>query len=125
MRVAELKALTTEHGLRGYSRMRKAEIIELIRNKQQGLASWAPDIPKRSVGSVTPSRNGTTPPGGVQAPWVWKTQVAKDPRPAHSLWPLVDQHDPTKLNRLGLDQIVQDSLGSLIHKKWIYLNNKK
>ena len=33
--------------------MRKAEIIELIRNNQQGLASWAPDIPPR---------NGTTRP---------------------------------------------------------------
>ena len=51
MRAAELKALTREPGLRGYSWMRKAEIIELIRNNQQGLASWAPDIPPR---------NGTT-----------------------------------------------------------------
>ena len=56
MRVAELKALAREHGLRGYSRMRKSEIIELIRNNQQ---SWAPDIPPN---------NGTTPPGGAQAP---------------------------------------------------------
>ena len=30
MRVPELKALTRDHGLRGYSRLRKAEIIELI-----------------------------------------------------------------------------------------------
>ena len=44
MRVAELKALTREHGLRGYSWMRKPDIIELIRNNQQ---SWAPDIPRR------------------------------------------------------------------------------
>ena len=44
MRVAELKVLGRERGLRGYSWMRKPEIIELIRNNQQ---SWAPDIPLR------------------------------------------------------------------------------
>ena len=32
MRVPELKALVREHGLRGYSRMRKAQIIDLLRN---------------------------------------------------------------------------------------------
>ena len=53
MKVAELKALARECGLRGYSRMRKVEIIKLIRNNQQGLTSWAPDIPPR---------NGTTRP---------------------------------------------------------------
>ena len=53
MRVSEVKALVREHGLRGYTGLRKAEIIELIRNNQQGLASWAPDIPPR---------NGTTRP---------------------------------------------------------------
>ena len=30
MRVPELKVLTREHGLRNYSRLRKAESIELI-----------------------------------------------------------------------------------------------
>ena len=30
MRVPELKALTRDRGLRGYSQLRKAEIIELI-----------------------------------------------------------------------------------------------
>ena len=32
MRVAELKALAREHGLRGYSRLRKAELIALLQN---------------------------------------------------------------------------------------------
>ena len=31
MRVAELKPLAREHGLRGYSRLRKAELIALLR----------------------------------------------------------------------------------------------
>ena len=34
MRVAELKALTREHGLRGCSQLRKAELIELLQNNQ-------------------------------------------------------------------------------------------
>ena len=34
--------------------MRKAEIIELIRNNQQGLASWAPDIPLRNRATRPP-----------------------------------------------------------------------
>ena len=32
MRVPELKALERERGLRGYSRMRKTQIIDLLRN---------------------------------------------------------------------------------------------
>ena len=55
MRVAELKALTRERRLRGYSQLRKAEIIELIRNNQEGLTSWAPDIPPRN-GTARPPR---------------------------------------------------------------------
>ena len=34
MRVPELKALAREHRLRDYSQLRKAELIELIRNDQ-------------------------------------------------------------------------------------------
>ena len=61
MKVTELKALARERGLRSYSRMRKAEIIELIRNNQQGLASWAPDIPPRNGTTRPPSTNATQP----------------------------------------------------------------
>ena len=34
MRVPELKALAREHGLRNYSRLRKAKLIQLIQNDQ-------------------------------------------------------------------------------------------
>ena len=32
MRMPELKSLTIEHRLRGYSRMRKAELVALLQN---------------------------------------------------------------------------------------------
>ena len=49
MRVPELKALMRKRGLRNYSRLRKAELIELIRNKQRNanppFQSWEPSQP--------------------------------------------------------------------------------
>ena len=42
MRMPELKALARERRLRNYSRLRKAELIELIRNDHQPLQSWEP-----------------------------------------------------------------------------------
>ena len=49
IRMPELKALGRERGLRGYSRLRKAELIELIRNDQWNtnppLQSWEPSMP--------------------------------------------------------------------------------
>ena len=68
MRVAELKALARERGLIGYSRLRKADLIGLLQNKQQctiPLQSWAPDIPR-----PPPSVRFRQPPwsGGLRAP---------------------------------------------------------
>ena len=34
LRMPELKALTRERGLRGYSRLRKAELIAFLRNNE-------------------------------------------------------------------------------------------
>ena len=49
MRMTELRALAREHRLRGYSWLRKAELIELIRNDQRNtnppLQSWELDRP--------------------------------------------------------------------------------
>ena len=66
MRVAELKALMREHGLRGYSRLRKAELIELLRNNQP-LARPPPipalrQIPDLRPPCTRPPRPTRTPP---------------------------------------------------------------
>ena len=75
MRVAELKALTREHGLRGYSRLRKAELIALLRPAPRtrpavpgdplhgGPCEWRPPRPLGDA-LQRPSR-GLWPP----APW--------------------------------------------------------
>ena len=54
MRVPELKALARERGLQNYSRLRKAELIELIQNDQRNtnppLQSWEPSVmPQRAL----------------------------------------------------------------------------
>ena len=51
MRVPELKSLTREHRLRGYSRMRKAELVALLQNSLppgQSRASTSPTPPTRT-----------------------------------------------------------------------------
>ena len=58
MRVPELKALARECRLRGYSRMRRAELIELIPNDQWNtntpLQSWEPSMGLEGSGSHAP-----------------------------------------------------------------------
>ena len=56
----ELKALAREHRLRGYSRLRKAELIELIRNNQRNTnpppQSWEPSMGLRNQRGPMPQR---------------------------------------------------------------------
>ena len=88
MRVAELKALVRERGLRGYSWLRKAELIALLRPAP----STRPAVP----GELLAVRRG---------PHEWRP-----PTPNRSLQPLLHggtllhlcKHKP---NRLGLYQI--------------------
>ena len=54
MRVPELKALAREHRLRGYSQIRRAELIELIQNDQ-----WNTNSPLQSWGSGSCGPMGT------------------------------------------------------------------
>ena len=70
MRVTKLKALARDRWLRNYSRMRKAELVALLRNNPPPsrssppprMSTWKPiddrrsRQPPRSVGSVTPTQ---------------------------------------------------------------------
>ena len=62
----ELRAVTREHRLRGYSRLRKAELIELIRNDHWNtnppLQSWEPNRPPQ------PTRPPPPPPAQTWEP---------------------------------------------------------
>ena len=72
MRMPELKALAREHRLRGYSRLRKAELIELIRNDQLNtLQSWEPSMPQRAV-NRPPRPTRPLPPPPTQT---WELQT--------------------------------------------------
>ena len=87
MRVTELKALARDHGLRNYSRMRKAELVALLQNNPPPapqMSAWEP-IDDRRLRKLRIARSRVQLPGGVQVP-----------APA-----------------------------CLVHKKWIYLSNRR
>ena len=62
MRVAELKALAREHGLRGYSRLRKAELIALLQNNPPPPPAPLTRTPRPSRALGPPLHRGHPPP---------------------------------------------------------------
>ena len=59
MRVAELKALTRERGSRGYSRLRKAELIAVLQNNPP---PPAPQTRPPTASRTRPPRPNRPPP---------------------------------------------------------------
>ena len=75
MRMPELKALVREHRLRGYSRLRKGELIELLQDNepqaQRRPHPNRPPPPPPQRHTVGPHRSPRVPAGpSVPTPWM-------------------------------------------------------
>ena len=70
MRVAELKALTRERGLRGYSQLKKADLIALLQNNRPPLPAphTRPPRPQRGPASEAPPSGPQRPTRGPRYP---------------------------------------------------------
>ena len=79
MRMQELRALAREHRLRGYSQLRKAELIEHIRNDQQPLQSWEPQWEITRSRPPRPNRPPPPPPPPTQTQ-TWEPQTTTQPK---------------------------------------------
>ena len=81
-RVAELKAITRERGLRGYSRLRKAELIELLRNNQPSIRPSPVPAP-RPIPTLRPPH--TRLPRPTRGPWPPALWRSPPPPPSSSV----------------------------------------
>ena len=69
MRVVDLKALAKERGLRGYSRLNKAELIAFIQNNLQPRTRPPPIPAPRQIPALRPpSAPRTRPPRSTRPP---------------------------------------------------------
>ena len=55
LRMPELKALAREHGLRGYSQLRKADLIAFLQNNERRaqMSTWKPQREPQSEAQTT------------------------------------------------------------------------
>ena len=94
MRVAEFKALARERRLRGYSRMRRAQLIELIRNDQQNtntpLQSWESSI-------IPQQPNRPPPPPPTRPPPTPRSGDPMGPPPGQSHTIATQTWDPRRV----------------------------
>ena len=97
MRVPRLKALARECRLRGYYWMKRAELIELIRNDQQNtntpLQSWEPSI---ALGNLTME-------------WGFSRASNRPPRPNRPLTP-PQSRAPSGLPQMSTSEPINDRL---------------
>ena len=81
MRMPELKALAREHGLRGYSQLRKAELIELLTQRRCPPHPNRPPLPPTQTWELqTTERSegpGGTPLCGARQPELEEAPLTK------------------------------------------------
>ena len=89
MKVTELKALARERGLRGYSRLRRAELVALLQNNPPQMSTWEP-VEDR----LKPDRPTVEAPL-VLAPRSMVGSLQRLRQPPHSggLWPTQQEMD--------------------------------
>ena len=80
MRVPELKTLVRECRLRNYSQLRKAELIELIRNDQRPLQSWEPQKEPNRPPHPNRGPRSTAPWGPPPTQTTWEPQTTTQPK---------------------------------------------
>ena len=81
MRVVDLKALAKEHGFRGYSRLKKAELIAFLRDNLQ-LSTRPPPIPApRLIPAPRHTPRPLPPPRPIPAPRPPSAPLTRPPRP--------------------------------------------
>ena len=94
MRVTELKALARDHGLRNYSRMRKAELVALLQNNPP---------PGQSHPNAAPTPCTRPPP-----PPPWMSPSGAFPRGA--TWEPIDDRRPRKPTQQEMDIFEQQEM---------------
>ena len=87
MRIMELKALARDHGLRNYSRMRKAELVALLQNSP-------PPGQSRESAAPTPCTSPPPPP-----PWMSPSGAS----PRGTTWEPIDNRRPRKPTQQEMD----------------------
>ena len=92
MKMPELKSLTRERRLRGYSRMRKAELVALLQNSPP---------PGQSCASAAPTPRTRPPP---------------PPPPPTRTWEPIDDRRPRKPSPQEVDIFNNKKLAKVDHK---------